>query len=194
MDFQGRFNQKYRANPRLFGQEPMPVLKKALQFVSSGTALELGVGNGRNAGYLLKNGFTVTGVDNSQEGIKILQQNFSQEPKLKLFKADVLDFVTEEKFDFICAIGLLHFFELENINKLVNKIKTFTKKGGVNVLAAKMTQNFANDLPHIFAHNELKGFYTQPEWEIKHYEEIERGRAKIATLIVQKHTYRPRPM
>jgi tellurite methyltransferase len=189
MSFQDRFDQKYRANPHLFGQKPMLVLKKSLKYVSSGRALELGVGNGRNATYLLSKGFTVTGIDNSQEGIKILKKKFSQEPRLQLIKANVLNFSTKEKFDLVCAIGLLHFFELKNIKKLVNKIKTNTQNGGVNVLAVKMTQNFANDLPHIFTHNELKKFYTKPCWEIKYYQEIERGRAKIAALISQKITH-----
>jgi len=186
MNFQSRFNQKYKDNPNTFGQAPMPVLEKAINFVSSGKALDLGVGNGRNAAYLLSKSFQVTGVDISQEGLDILKQKFPDNSKLKLIASNVLDFDTEEKYDLVCAIGLLHFLPLEDINKLIAKMKNFTQEGGINVIGARMTQNYRQDLPHIFTHNQLKDFYTEAGWQIRHYQESDRGQAKIATLIAQK--------
>jgi len=186
MDFRNRFNQKYKNNPNAFGQSPMPILEKALDYVSSGKALDLGVGNGRNATYLLSKSFEVTGVDISEEGIKILKQKFPHHPKLKLIIADVLSFETKEKFDLVCAIGLLHFLKFEDIKKLIFKMKGFTQNGGINVIASRMNQNYKQNLPHIFKHNELKEFYRENAWEIKHYEEISKGYSQIATLIAQK--------
>jgi tellurite methyltransferase len=190
MNFQNRFDQKYRNDPTIFGQSPMPILKKALNYVSSGKALDLGVGNGRNAAFLLSKSFEVTGVDVSEEGIKILRQKFPHNPKLKLIVADVLNFKTKEKYNLVCAIGLLHFLKLEDAKKLIAKMKKFTQNGGVNVIGARMTQNYRQDLPHVFKHNELKDFYTKGTWEIKHYEEINRGHSQIATLIAQKNKQR----
>jgi len=186
MDFQNRFDQKYRDNPNVFGQSPMPILEKAIDYVSSGKALDLGVGNGRNATYLLSKSFEVTGVDVSEEGIRILRQKFPHDSKIKLIVADVLNFETKEKYNLVCAIGLLHFLKLEDIKKLITKMKKFTQNGGINVIGARMTQNYRQDLPYIFKHNELKRFYTKSDWAIKNYEEIDRGHSKIATLIAQK--------
>jgi len=186
MTFKQRFDQKYKSDPNLFGREPMPVLKEALKYVSGGKALDLGVGNGRNALYLLDNGFEVTGVDISEEGIKSLKQNLPEHAKIKLSVSDVADYETDEKFDLICAVGLLHFFDIQNIKKLIKKMKDYTKMGGINVIGAKMTQNFRNDLPYVFKHKELKRFYTGKDWKIKYYKEIKRYRSKVATIIALK--------
>jgi len=186
MNFKKRFDQKYRDTPNVFGNRPMPILEKALEYMSEGSALDLGVGNGRNTLYLLSKNFSVTGVDMSKEGIELIKSRVPEDSKLKLVISDVLDFKTDEKFDLICAIGLLHFLDNENISKLITKMKKMTKSNGVNVIAARMIQNLRQDLPHIFKHNELKDYYIGNDWEIKEYQEIDRGRSKIAALITQK--------
>lgn len=187
MDFQNRFNQKYRNNSGVFGQSPMPVLEKAVGYISSGKALDLGVGNGRNAAYLLSKSFEVTGIDVSEEGIKILRRRFPHNPKLTLIVSDVLDYNTEERYNIVCAIGLLHFLPHAHGERLIAKMKRYTRTQGVNVIGVKMTQNFRQDLPHVFKHDELKALYTEKGWAIKHYEEMGgEYHRMIATLIAQK--------
>jgi tellurite methyltransferase len=137
MSFQNRFDEKYKVAPGLFGEEPMPLVKKALKYVSEGKALELGVGNGRNTLFLLSNSFEVTGVDMSEEGIKILNKRAKDSPSLNLIVSDVLEFESTEKFDLVLAIGLLHFLEKESIDSLISKMKAWTTKGGLNVIAAR---------------------------------------------------------
>lgn len=118
-------------------------------------------------------------------------QKFKENPnifdaKLKLIVCNVTEFETKDKFDLVCAIGLLHFLNREDIENVMKKIKNFTNKNGVNVIAARMIQNFRNDLPHVFKHDELKSFYQDPSWDIKEYNEIDRGYHKIAVIISQK--------
>jgi len=186
MDAKNRFDQKYKMTPGAFGSDPMPIVKQALKYVPQGKALDLGVGNGRNALFLLSEPFSVTGVDVSEEGLKILRKNSKDNPKLNLVVSDVLKFETEEKFDLILAIGLLHFLKIEDIHLLIKKMEGWTAKNGVNVIAARMVQNFKNDLPHIFAPNELRNLYQKDGWEIKEYSEVSRGDRKVASLIAQK--------
>jgi len=186
MDFKNRFNEKYKTTPKLFGGEPMPVVKKVLIHVNKGKALELGVGNGRNTLFLLENSFEVTGVDMSEEGIKILEERSGKNSNLNLVVSNVLEFETTEKFDLVLAIGLLHFLEKDKISLLIEKIKKWTAPGGFNVIATKMVQNFRQDLPHIFSPNELKKYYEDSGWQIEEYEEIARGERKIASLIARK--------
>jgi len=187
MDFKSRFNQKYKDTPNVFGSSPMPVLEQALKYISVGTALDLGVGNGRNTLYLLSKSFEVTGVDMSEEGIKLLKDRVPEGAKLKLIVSNVLDFKTDEKFDLICAVGLLHFLNIEDINRLIVNMKKLTKDGGINVIAVRMNQNLRQDLPHIFKSNELKELYTGEGWEIKEYQEMDRRNSRVASLIAQKN-------
>jgi tellurite methyltransferase len=190
MNFKNRFDQKYKNIPNVFGDKPMPIIEKALEYVSKGTALDLGVGNGRNTIYLLSKGFKVTGVDMSEEGIKLVKSKVPEESDLKLIVSDVLNYETDEKFDFICVIGLLHFLEIEDINTLIGKIKSYTKPGGLNVIGAKMTQNYIGDLPHVFTQGELKEFYTvDNNWIVKEYIEQGGEQRKVAMLIAQKVRY-----
>jgi len=186
MDFKNRFNERYKTTPKLFGKEPMPIVKRGLTYIDTGKALELGVGNGRNTLHLLANSFKVTGVDISEEGIKILKERAGRDPNLKLVVSNVLEFETTEKFDLVLAIGLLHFLEKDKINSLLKKMKKWTAPGGYNVIATRMVQNLRQDLPHIFSSNELKKYYENNNWQIEEYKEVERGERKIASLIARK--------
>lgn len=64
------FDENYRDSGCYWGEEPSSPVKGILDYISSGEALVLGVGEGRNALFLAKNGFKVVGVDKSREGIK----------------------------------------------------------------------------------------------------------------------------
>lgn len=186
MNFKNRFDKKYKVAPGLFGEEPMPLVKRALKYVSGNKALELGVGNGRNTLFLLSNSFEVTGVDMSEEGIKILSERAKNNPNLNLVVSDVLEFESTEKFDLVLAIGLLHFLEKESTNSLISKMKKWTSKGGLNVIATRMVQNLRHDLPHVFTRNELKNHYQDKDWKIEEYDEIEKRERKLAFLIALK--------
>jgi len=187
MDFKNRFNEKYRMSPGLFGSGSMPIVKQALKYVSGSSVLELGVGNGRNAFYLLSKLFDVTGVDVSKEGLQVLRERVDRNPKLHLIESDVLKFSTDKKYDLILAIGLLHFLNVGDIKLLIKRMKRWTKPRGLNVIAVRMVQNLRNDLPHVFVPGELKDFYMEDDWEIKEYLEEEKGLGrKIASIIAQK--------
>jgi tellurite methyltransferase len=170
-DFRERFNQKYQTNRDTFGNTVPPVVKQAVKYVSSGEALDLGAGNGRNTMFLISQAFNVTSVDSSEKGLKILEKKVEDKRKLKTVLSDVREFKTDKKFDIVVAIGLLHFLSKEEGKRLIENIQKWTKKGGVNVIGAKMSQNRMRDLPHIFEHNELKDYYKNENWEVKHYSE-----------------------
>jgi tellurite methyltransferase len=170
-DFSGRFNQKYKSNRNVFGSTVLPVVKGAMKYVSSGEALDLGAGNGRNTIFLVSQSFKVTSVDTSKEGLDILKERIQEKDKLETVLSDVREFETDKKYDLVLAIGLLHFLSKEEGEELIKKIQKWTKKGGVNVLGAKMSQNMMGDLPHIFENNELRKYYEKEDWDIKHYSE-----------------------
>jgi tellurite methyltransferase len=180
-DFRERFDQKYQTNRDTFRNTVLPVVKQAMKYVSSGEALDLGAGNGRNTMFLISQSFNVTSVDTSKEGLKILEEKVADKRKLTTVLSDVRKFNTDKKFDIVIAIGLLHFLSKEDGKKLIENIQEWTKKGGVNVIGVKMSQNRRGDLPHTFEHNELRDYYDKENWEVKHYSEN-----GVAFLIVRK--------
>jgi tellurite methyltransferase len=188
MNFQNRFNQKYKDNKDTFGLEPLPIVKNAIKYVDRGNALDLGVGNGRNTIYLLSQSFKVTGVDSSEIGLKILMERVGNNPNLETVLCDVTKYQTDKKYNIILAIGLLHFLSKENGANLVNSMQEWTKPGGVNILGAKMVQNAMNDLPHTFEKNEIRKFYDKNDWEVREYQEVGGINPIVEFLIAQKVT------
>ena len=186
VDIGKRFDAKYKQLPNSFGSEPFPLVKKAAGLVDGRDALELGVGNGRNAIYLLKQGFCVTGVDASKEGLRILSEHLGKDVNAELVNSDVLTFTTTKKYDLILAVGLLHFLKDDKAELLVERMKEWTRSRGINVLAVRMTQNPKNDLPHVFAPGELRAMYEDESWEILDYSEKELPEKKIASILARK--------
>jgi len=188
MDIQKRFNQKYKDNKNTFGLAPLPIIKNAANYIntSMGSALDLGVGNGRNTIYLLSKSFKVTGVDSSEVGLNILKERVGNNPNLETVLCDVTKYQTDKKYDIVLAIGLLHFLSKKDGTNLVTKIQEWTKNGGINVLGVKMVQNAMHDLPHTFEKDEIKKFYNKSGWEIKEYQEVGGNIPVVGFLIAQK--------
>jgi len=65
MDFLNESNivMKYKEQGLLWGMKPNPYVVKIPEIISSGNTLDIGVGEGRNAIFLAKRGFEVTGID-----------------------------------------------------------------------------------------------------------------------------------
>lgn len=93
------------------------------------TVLDLGCGNGVNSLFMLKEGFTVKGVDFSAEGIekaKNLAKESGYDAEFEVAGIDQ-DFFPGEKFDLVVSIGVLDCagFEvtkraIENMSKRLN--------------------------------------------------------------------------
>jgi SAM-dependent methyltransferase len=72
-----QYNRTY-ANPgewSTFNQEPNAFMVETLRTWKPGRALDVGMGQGRNAIWLAKQGWNVTGFDLSDSGVKLAQQN-----------------------------------------------------------------------------------------------------------------------
>lgn len=183
MKFRDRFNSKFRFNLHAFGTQSLDLVTNILKYKKTGSVLDLGCGNGRNALFLLSKGFHVTGVDLSKVGLDLIRKKAGNyQGNIKLILSDVTKLETDEKFDLVLAIGLLHFLQINQIKQLLLKIKLWTKPEGLNVIAVRMSQNYKKDLPYVFKPGELIKIYQNPEWKV--LESREDGR--VAKLIAKK--------
>jgi SAM-dependent methyltransferase len=123
-----------------FAKEPNKLLVSTVASAKPGTALDIMMGQGRNALYLAEHGWHVTGIDWSHEGI--LQARATASAKgvpLETIEADV------DTFDFGTAkYDLVSMIYAGADPKLVAKAQTAVKPGGLFVL-----EYFSSNMPNM---------------------------------------------
>jgi 2-polyprenyl-3-methyl-5-hydroxy-6-metoxy-1,4-benzoquinol methylase len=69
------FDRIYSSDRPSFSRNPSTVLVEAIEGLKPGRALDVAMGQGRNALFLAQRGWTVTGFDVSNEGLKVARAN-----------------------------------------------------------------------------------------------------------------------
>ncbi len=164
------FDKQYKKEKCLWGIKPAPIMEFLLKHKKSGTVLDLGTGEGRNALFLAKHGFNVTAVDISREGIKKLERlALENKVRINTFVKDIRNFNFSENYDIILSFATLHFLEKEEIERVIKKIKEHTSYNGFNVITVFTEENPNKNFSYLFKRNELKKYYS--DWEILGYKE-----------------------
>lgn len=124
-----------------------------------GKVLDLGCGMGANSVFLAEHGFDVVCVDKDKENIDYIKKNY---PNINAVNKDILGFdFPEEKYDLVLGINLLHFFKLENIKLLINKILKSLKNNGLIYLQVFSVKNPNKKFPYLFTKKELQEFFSE---------------------------------
>jgi len=94
--------------------------------------LDVGCGEGFYAIYLASKGFDVTGIDISENAIKLAKENAAKHNiKIKFMPLDVADLdKINDKFDFVFEWAILHHIMPEQRQKYTENIKRILNKGG----------------------------------------------------------------
>ena len=125
------WNGTYRERPT-FDVKPNRLLVDTLKDRGPGTALDLMMGQGRNALYLASKGWTTTGVDLSDEGVRLAREAASkQKLKLEAIVADVDHWdVGQARWDLVTMI----YAGTDGV--LIERAKAGLRPGGLFVLEA----------------------------------------------------------
>jgi ubiquinone/menaquinone biosynthesis C-methylase UbiE len=91
------------------GAEPVAFLREHLAELPVGAALDLAMGEGRNAVFLARHGFAVTGIDNSPTAIAKARSRAAQEGvHLNVIEADLENYrLPKEEFDVVLCFYYL---------------------------------------------------------------------------------------
>ena len=123
-DEQERWNKIFTLPDAAFNRRPNAFLLKTLQNVTPGTALEIGVGQGRNTIALVLLGWDVTGIDISGVGIRpALAEAKKQNVKIRAIVDDA------DKFDYgnnrydVIRETFEHQIVTDNVDKTVPGLK-----------------------------------------------------------------------
>lgn len=108
--YDDRYRQVHGQDLRWFADVPTPIVGQVLErygITKSAGILEIGCGEGRDAGALLEQGYDVLATDVSPAAIAFARNRFPE----FIEKFRVLDCLTErlgEKFHFIYAVAVIH--------------------------------------------------------------------------------------
>jgi 2-polyprenyl-3-methyl-5-hydroxy-6-metoxy-1,4-benzoquinol methylase len=126
------FNRIYTSSTPEFQTAPNGWLVECMNGVKPGTALDIGMGQGRNSLYLARNGWNVTGFDVSQEGV---QQARSAAKKAGL-KLNAL-VQPQEEFDYGQSrwdlVAMIYTWVPLSDAGLIGKIRQSLRPGGLLV-------------------------------------------------------------
>ena len=131
--------------------------------------IDIGCGEGRNSVFFAQNGFNVTSVDISENGIE-KAKSFAklQGVKINAFTANMFDFRLENKFDVIFCIGTLNYIP-ENLRKeIIDNYIQSLNPNGIVVFNAKISKPFLPDFTDQFSYNwssgELENYFKDLEF------------------------------
>ena len=100
------WDERYSPDEYVYGKAPNQFLEENYNAIPKGKVLSLAEGEGRNAVFLAKQGYSVTAVDASQVGLskakKLAEENGVE---LELVRSDLVDFdIGENRWDGIVSI------------------------------------------------------------------------------------------
>ncbi len=140
-----KYYDKIYKNRNVWGDKPNELLLKIYDQAEAGSEfLDLGCGQGRDSLFMLRNGFKVTAVDNSAEGIKKIRRaiRIKNLPKtdIRLYCEDIQKFdITKNKYTIINAYNSLQFLLPKDARKLIYKIKKALKNKGHIIISSFTT-------------------------------------------------------
>ena len=184
-DDRKRWDSIYNRGSYVYGKEPAPFLFENIQLLPIGRALDIAMGEGRNAVFLAKKGFRVDGVDLSDVAIRKAKR-LARENHVTIatINADLNTYVIKpDSYEVIVNIDFL-------LRPLISQIKRGLKHGGVVVFESDTEDQLKNPggehtpKEYLLKKGELKDFFK--DFKIIVYKEVNDGKEAKAQLIAQK--------
>ncbi|MCL6578990.1 MAG: class I SAM-dependent methyltransferase [Candidatus Bathyarchaeota archaeon] len=187
------FEKLYAETACKWGLKPDSVLVHFLELFPRGFALDLGMGEGRNAIFLAEKGFDVKGVDVSKTAVdRCLQLAKERNVVIDAQVGDLRNFeISEEKYSLIVAAGAsLNFLKKSEMEELATKMKRGVQKGGFIFISVVSTDDpFYRKLRAQQACTEKNTFYVSRMGTYVHYftyNEIKKLFKDMQTILLLK--------
>lgn len=181
---QPNWEERYAQPGCCCGREPVDFLREHLDELPRDAALDLAMGEGRNALFLAQHGFSVTGIDNSPTGVaKAEARAREQGLRLKTVVANLESYALPvEEFDVVLCCYYLQ-------RSLFPQMERALKQGGallVQTLTVEQLQfsTGPRNREHLLEPNEL--YRTFRHLRVAYYREVVRGERAVASLLAYR--------
>jgi len=180
------WDKRYETEAYIFGKEPVEFLRENIDLLPRGKALDIAMGEGRNAVFLAKNGFSVDGCDISEVAIKkAMDLATENNVKIHAFVADLETYkLPKDTYDVIAC-----FYYLQR--DIVSQMKDALKSGGMIIYETYTIENWERGLEgpknkdYLLKPNELLDLFK--DFKIIYYRELVLNNKKaVASLIAKK--------
>lgn len=167
-----QYDSLYASSAIVFGEgKPVAAVRKLPDYISGGKVLDIGGGEGRNALYLAKLGFSVEVHDISSVGLEKLRVVVSEQ-NLNI-STKVTDVVTDEIegfYDVVINSYVLHHIDRTDAVRIIQNAQGHTNVNGVHVIETfanegELYERNTNSERFYPSENELSRLYK--DWDIK---------------------------
>ena len=166
------YDKRYDAEEDYWGLMPNQIcydIMKILPPIKPYRVLDIGCGEGKDAVFFAKCGYSVTAFDISEQGIEKARRlaEYNQ-ADVHFFKADLFDYRPDTEYDIIFSSGALHFMQRAGREGLCDSLKAHTADNGINALNVFVEKPFIKRAPdstreeeelHPWHSGELFGYY-----------------------------------
>jgi cyclopropane fatty-acyl-phospholipid synthase-like methyltransferase len=128
------YDETYKNTKDTFGAEPEPVLRNYYRKMNrAGPVLDIGAGQGRNAFFLARQGFSVEAIDPSRVAVETISAIAARENlPVHSTQSGFGEFVSQVDFYAgILVFGVIQILTREEIQLLIEKIGGWTRKGSL---------------------------------------------------------------
>lgn len=154
------YDSRYSSDEYYWGLVPNRIcydIMKIIPPIKPYRVLDMGCGEGKDAVFLAKCGYSVTAFDISEIGIdkakKLAEHN---KVDITVFKADILDYRPDSEFDILFSSGVFHFIPQAKRKELCASLKAHTAQGGINALNVFVEKPFITRAPDSSRNEDLR--------------------------------------
>lgn len=175
------YEERYKDAEYYWGVKPSFMCLEVLRILPPDRPLrilDVGCGEGKDAVFFSKNGYKVSAFDITSSGIEKAKRLAERHGvDIDFFRADIIDYRLEKKFDVIFCSGVLHYLPEEVRGEVLDDWKRHTTAGGVNALNVFVQKPFIQNPPdqepgHFPTWHSGELFEHYHDWRFERCEEV----------------------
>lgn len=152
------YEEQYNQEAYFWGVEPSTMCLKVLELMPPTRPLKLldiGCGEGKDAVFFARCGYSVSAFDISDAGIEKTKRLADKaNVYVDVFKANLWDYRLEQKFDILFSSGVLHYIKPELKSEIFQNYKEYTQINGINAMHCLVDKPFIQAVPGKKSHSQ----------------------------------------